>query len=166
MKHIPDDAIQESFHTPYLDPAAQVVRTLSYIDNYACKWSNSKEKSLGPFTSLVQSSMFGKSRLLREMSHHVPVIYMSLRAERTTDEADLSNGFPRGHTELGNWFDTVQSIPNITNLLRNAIVLFSRNLQEWSLSDGFVDMFDYLHLLQESKHMRNVLACKCIVFRR
>lgn len=142
------DAIKESFHSTYLDPAGQVIRILSHINEYACKWSVGKEQSLGPFTSLVQSSMFGKSRLLREMSHYVPVIYMSLRAEKSTDVSNFLHGYPRGHTRLGNWFDLIGAsekyTPNIEQMLGHAIVLFSRRLQGLPLCNGFVDLFDYL----------------------
>ncbi len=147
-EHVSINILKEAFHSPYLDPAGQVVRILNSINKYACEWSYGKERNLGPFTSLVQRSMFGKSRLLREMSHHVPVIYMNLRAEKPTNSSGFSSGFPQGHTNLGNWFDTINpseySRSEIKRLLGHAIVLFSRRLQELSPANGFSDMFDYL----------------------
>ena len=51
-----------------------------------------------PYTSLGTSSMMGKSRLMKEMSHHIPCVYICLRT-------DYRKGYPPRTPHIGDWFE-------------------------------------------------------------
>ena len=52
---------------------------------------------VGPYTSLVASSMMGKSRLMKEMSKHVPCVYICLRSAAT--------GYPLRSPQIADWIE-------------------------------------------------------------
>jgi hypothetical protein len=72
----------------YEDPQNMVENFLLYIKTCSDSFSFQPEKYFSPYISLVQSSGYGKSRLLREVSRSVRVMYVSMM-----DSSD--NGYPR-----------------------------------------------------------------------
>src|SRR5262245_22519147 len=51
---------------------------------------------LAPYTSLVTSSMMGKSRLLKQIANHAPLVYICLRSSKST-------GYPRRSSRIAGW---------------------------------------------------------------
>ena len=62
-------------------------------------YSENCKKYIAPYTSLVTSSMMGKTRLMKEMSKHIPNVYFCLRNPQ-------SNGYPNRTSVLANWIET------------------------------------------------------------
>ncbi len=166
------DAMKQAFHVPYRDPANQVDRVLQHIYEYSGDWARgeNKNRKLGPYTSLVQSSMFGKSRLLRQMSKKVPLIYMNLRLEKGRPKHDyyLEHDFPVGHTRLGQYFDEMMEgteyrrVRAIRMLLSEAIIEYSRFLSrhemiETSSGEFVFPMFLFDHLSENTEFWNLVL---------
>jgi hypothetical protein len=57
-----------------------------------------KSGYIAPYTSLVTSSMMGKSRLMKEVATHIPTVYICLR------KGDRSYGYPKQTPNLADWF--------------------------------------------------------------
>ena len=96
----------KAFTVKYKDPQNMVENFLAYIRACSDSFSRRPGKYFSPYISLVQSSGYGKSRLLREVSRHVRVMYVSMMDSsdsgypRPTDDAkkamfaDLDSGNP------------------------------------------------------------------------
>ena len=70
-----------------------MVETLiNYMDCYCSE----KDTYVAPYTSLITSSMMGKSRLLKQISNHTPLIYICLRPSRST-------GYPKRSPRIVQW---------------------------------------------------------------
>jgi hypothetical protein len=54
---------------------------------------------VAPYTSLVTSSMMGKTRLIKEMSRHIPSVYICARSA-------CSTGYPPRTPAVVDWFDS------------------------------------------------------------
>ena len=52
---------------------------------------------VAPYTSLVTSSMMGKSRLTKEMSKYIPCVYICLRPG--------GSGYPERSPQIAKWFE-------------------------------------------------------------
>ena len=52
--------------------------------NYMECYCSEKDTYVAPYTSLITSSMMGKSRLLKQIANHTPLIYICLRHPRST----------------------------------------------------------------------------------
>jgi hypothetical protein len=68
---------------------------MGMMDTYETQYKS----YVAPYTSLVTSSMMGKSRLMKEMSLHVPCVYMCLR------RGDKSTGYPPRTPDIVQWFE-------------------------------------------------------------
>lgn len=55
---------------------------------------------VAPYTSLVTSSMMGKSRLMKEVSKYIPCVYICPRSGATG-----SSGYPRRSRKIAEWFE-------------------------------------------------------------
>ena len=55
---------------------------------------------VAPYTSLIQSSMMGKSRLLKEMSCFIPCVYICLR------DANSASGYPHRSPRVADWINS------------------------------------------------------------
>lgn len=53
---------------------------------------------VAPYTSLVNASMMGKSRLMKKMAWHIPLVYICARSEDST-------GYPERTPHIIHWFD-------------------------------------------------------------
>ena len=73
---------------------AQTLTTM--MDTYECEYLS----YIAPYTSLITSSMMGKSRLMKEMSRFIPCVYMCLRP------AKLSSGYPLRTPVIAEWIET------------------------------------------------------------
>jgi hypothetical protein len=93
---MPDNVLQAGFQTFYIDPYHvphnMATKVVEMMDIYETKHS----RYIAPYTSLVTSSMMGKSRLMKEMSHNMPTVYICLRSEK-------SSGYPKNTPHLPDW---------------------------------------------------------------
>ena len=93
---MPENALRAGFQTFYMDPyhiaLDMATKVTEFMDTYETKHS----RYIAPYTSLVTSSMMGKSRLMKEISHYVPTVYICLRGEK-------SSGYPKNTPHLPNW---------------------------------------------------------------
>ena len=53
---------------------------------------------VAPYTSLITSSMMGKTRLMKEMSRYIPLVYICARSATST-------GYPPRTPAIIDWFD-------------------------------------------------------------
>ena len=93
---MPENALRAGFQTFYMDPCHvahnTAIKVTEFMDTYETKHS----RYIAPYTSLVTSSMMGKSRLMKEISHYMPTVYICLRSEN-------SSGYPKNTPHLPNW---------------------------------------------------------------
>ena len=93
---MPENALRAGFETFYMDPYHiahnMATKVTEFMDTYETKHS----RYIAPYTSLVTSSMMGKSRLMKEISHYMPTVYICLRNEK-------SSGYPKNTPHLPNW---------------------------------------------------------------
>ncbi len=54
---------------------------------------------IAPYTTLITSSMMGKTRLMKEMSRHIPSVYICLRKAG-------SSGYPLRTPTLADWIES------------------------------------------------------------
>ena len=64
------------------------------MESYATQKSN----YIAPYTSLITSSMMGKSRLMKQVAAHIPTVYICLR------KPSSSYGYPKQTPILAKWF--------------------------------------------------------------
>ncbi|PLW20072.1 hypothetical protein PCANC_12065 [Puccinia coronata f. sp. avenae] len=73
----PDPIVAEGFNHTYLNSQNIVDPILESLEEYAKDWSRSAY--LAPYTLLIAPSMGGKTRLLKELSGRVCVVYICIR---------------------------------------------------------------------------------------
>lgn len=67
----------EAFESNYRENFNSVYSLSSFIDQYTVKWD--PQKYWAPYTAMVQSSGFGETQLIREISSERFVLYCCLR---------------------------------------------------------------------------------------
>ena len=70
---------------------------------------------VAPYTSLITSSMMGKSRLMKEMSKYIPCVYICLRSG-----ASGSSGYPQRSFRIAQWFE--EPLNNIAPSLKDEVM--------------------------------------------
>ena len=78
------------FAAPYLDPTNMVTSFINYAEACVDHYRENYQIFNSPYFCLVQSSGYGKSRLLREVARKVRVMYVCMRPETAR-----STGYPR-----------------------------------------------------------------------
>src|SRR5438045_1126733 len=73
------DAFTHAFSSEYHDPFNIVQEYVNELNDNMNEWIANPTKFNAPYTSIVNASMMGKSRLIKEMATRVPTIYISLR---------------------------------------------------------------------------------------
>jgi hypothetical protein len=100
LDDIPDEsqkALQDGFSKYYIDPHRFVKKAANRIMQDMTKYCQASEDTyIAPYTSLVTSSMMGKTRLMKELTKHLPVVYLCLR-NRT------SSGYPSTTPKVVEW---------------------------------------------------------------
>ena len=95
---IRNEALRDGFERTYIDPHGYVPKIVNRITQYMTDYETAcPETCFAPYTSLVTSSMMGKSRLMKEITHHLPLVYMCLRESNST-------GYPLATPHLLRWF--------------------------------------------------------------
>jgi hypothetical protein len=97
--------LERAFSSVYIDPhnfAEDVFDTLLYYMKCYC---SDKDLYVAPYSSLITSSMMGKSRLLKQIAKHTPLVYICLRYPRST-------GYPKRSSLIAEWLlkDVKQSL--------------------------------------------------------
>ena len=85
--------MRDGFSKFYIDPHAFVPFLASRLKQYMNQYS---EEYLAPYTSLISSSMMGKTRLMKELAVHMPLVYICLRK-------DESSGYPETTPRIQPW---------------------------------------------------------------
>jgi len=98
------------FSTSYLDPHNAVPYYCKEIHGNMRAWQNNNKEFKGPFSSLLSSSMTGKSRLLKEIAMNIPTVYIFLR----DPELELETSYPgRSHHRLVDYLLQNDSRPSL-----------------------------------------------------
>ena len=117
------DEFKEAFDAQYLDPHEAVGSYIDEIRNAMDDYLASPKKFIAPYTSILASSMLGKSRLIKQISFEIPTVYICVR--------NVNDGYPNWSPEcvrsyvLGN--ETYQPSPKElhTNELRAEIHMYA-----------------------------------------
>jgi hypothetical protein len=104
------------FSSSYLDPHNAVSYYCKKIEGDLRAWQNNNKEFKGPFSSLLSSSMTGKSRLLKEIAMNIPTVYLCLRHP----ELDLETSYPgRSYHRLVNYLLQNDSRPSLQTTKRS-----------------------------------------------
>jgi hypothetical protein len=118
----------KQFVSPYIDRSGMLQRFTTYIATCLDTFQKAPYSNFAPYVSLVQSSGYGKSRLLRETAKQIVRLYICLRPE-------TSNGFP-GRTSRAEQalFGNMQTVKNrdeyVVTLIKRLTVL-CKNALKW-----------------------------------
>ena len=74
-----------SFSVDYQDANQSVSTLLTHIQSLSKKYYSYVNPYYSPYIVISQSSGYGKSRLVKEMAHHLPTIYFCFRESNSTD---------------------------------------------------------------------------------
>ena len=80
-----------------MDAEGTVHETVSELREYMNRYAAAKGEWIAPYTSLVTSSMMGKSRHMKEVANYLPSVYICLRGEVR------GNGYPRPSPSIVDW---------------------------------------------------------------
>lgn len=80
-----------------MDAEESVSNTVTELRKYMALYVAEKSKWVAPYTSIVTSSMMGKSRHMKEVANHLPTVYICLRREGT------SYGYPHRSPSIVDW---------------------------------------------------------------
>ena len=92
------DGLRCGFQEIYIDPYDLVADTVEEINENITEYCNNPEQYIAPYTSLITSSMMGKSRLMKEIARSIPSIYICLRERE-------SSGYPACTPILPGWIN-------------------------------------------------------------
>jgi hypothetical protein len=88
--------LERAFSSVYIDPHGFAEGVFDTLVNYMDCYCSNKDLYVGPYTSLITSSMMGKSRLLKQIANYTPVVYICLRYPRST-------GYPKRSSRIAKW---------------------------------------------------------------
>ena len=76
---LPESTYSAAFEGDYIDPHGLIPHYCREISAMMEAWVNNPKKYVAPYTSVVTSSMMGKSRLIKELAMDIPTVYICLR---------------------------------------------------------------------------------------
>lgn len=76
---LPESAYSAAFGGDYMDPHGLISHYCCEISAMMKEWIKNPKNYIAPYTSMVTSSMMGKSRLIKELAMEIPTIYICLR---------------------------------------------------------------------------------------
>ena len=76
-------AWRDAFSDEYIDPYSGVKSLADSLRTFITEFCTAPGKYVAPYTSVVTSSMMGKSRLMKEVATIIPTVYMCLGSNRT-----------------------------------------------------------------------------------
>ena len=92
-------ALEDGFSQFYIDPHGIAKHTAAKLTAMMDTYEEEFTSYVAPYTSLVQSSMMGKSRLMKEISRIIPSVYICLR------DASGSSGYPHRTPRVADWIN-------------------------------------------------------------
>ena len=81
----------QAFATEYRDPKGEVEDFVHYVRSCSGAYRKKPSYFLAPYVSVVQSSGYGKTRLMLESSHHVRTLYVCMRPRSATGYPERSD---------------------------------------------------------------------------
>ena len=72
-------AIKAAFAAEYLDPCNAVEYYVQQLQMWMTEWQHYSSRYNAPYTSVVNASMMGKSRLMKQIAVEIPTLYICLR---------------------------------------------------------------------------------------
>src|SRR5437016_14049724 len=75
--------LERAFNVDYIDNAGMKDKFLVYLNRKHKTWNNNTNHCV-PYSTIFQSSGYGKSRLVKEVAKDIPTIYLCLRDVRST----------------------------------------------------------------------------------
>jgi hypothetical protein len=111
LQTVPVGNLRAGFATEYIDPKNFATRTANELKRNMKVYLNEKLDYVAPYTSLITSSMMGKSRLMKEMARYIPIVYICARS------AD-SNGYPPRTPAIIDWFQYKHSPPPSSSIIK------------------------------------------------
>jgi hypothetical protein len=88
--------LKRAFSSVYIDPHGFAEDVFDTLVNYMDCYCSSPDTYVAPYTSLITSSMMGKSRLLKQIAIHTPLVYICLRSSKST-------GYPGRSSKISGW---------------------------------------------------------------
>jgi hypothetical protein len=85
-------ALSSAFNQKYVDPHNLVTYYCRKISNNLLNWTQRPRQYVAPYSSVITSSMMGKSRLIKQISMNIPTVYICVR-ERNDGYPTQSKGF-------------------------------------------------------------------------
>jgi len=95
--------LRRAFSSVYIDPHGFAEDVFDTLVNYMDCYCSDPDAYVAPYTSLITSSMMGKSRLLKQIANHAPLVYICLRSSKST-------GYPSRSSKISGWL--LQDIRN------------------------------------------------------
>jgi hypothetical protein len=92
------DVLRDGFTKDYIDPHESVMKIAQGLTENMSEYCASPVQYIAPYTSLVTSSMMGKTRLMKELGNYLPVVYLCFR------EQQGESGYPPATAYLLSWF--------------------------------------------------------------
>jgi hypothetical protein len=138
--------LSEGFDKAYIDPHGYVEKIATRLKEYMNLYTRSPNY-VAPYTSLVTSSMMGKSRLMKELASRVPIVYMCVRDEN-------AKGFPKATTGILNWFK--MGVCKELEIELTDPEIASDN------DDIIATLRHSLFLLNLLKHLRDIFDRRCV----
>src|SRR5271170_5539103 len=80
------------FNQSYIDPHPYVQEIALQISKNMTEYTVNSGIYMAPYTSLVTSSMMGKSRLMKELTKYLPILYICLRRDESTGYPPQTKG--------------------------------------------------------------------------
>ncbi|KAA1065044.1 hypothetical protein PGT21_022507 [Puccinia graminis f. sp. tritici] len=76
------EIVAEGYDRTYTNAERIVIPTLKILQDFAAAWLPAKY--VAPYTALIAPSLNGKTRLLKELSRHICVVYICIRPDKST----------------------------------------------------------------------------------
>jgi hypothetical protein len=92
------DVLRDGFTKNYIDPHESVMKIAQGLTENMSEFCAKPVQYIAPYTSLVTSSMMGKTRLMKELGNYLPVVYLCFR------EQQGESGYPPATPYLLSWF--------------------------------------------------------------
>jgi hypothetical protein len=89
--------LARGFSSEYMDAEGTAGDTVFELRENMDKYVAKKGNYIAPYTTLVTSSMMGKSRHMKEVANHLPCVYICLRGEVR------GYGYPRASPSIVEW---------------------------------------------------------------
>jgi hypothetical protein len=96
---MPFSTLKAGFASTYIDARNYARHTADEIRTNMDTYITNGADYIAPYTSLITSSMMGKTRLMKEMSRYIPLVYICARSAAST-------GYPPRTPIVIDWFDS------------------------------------------------------------